>query len=302
MPLSKANMRGFTRSLTRGLDQQVGEDVYMSETSDYFSRAETLGGSFDLTGVNATYTETYVKKSTDALVRYLNNKPNGLFGSYGGASSDIWGLLDEVYLLSGVTFSGFTAKLKYKSGGDAELTNTAFTASQYIAAGSSAGLKSTGNMYLTAGLTWADFDADSFSFFGYPTEFPTNNGGQGPLIAFKANTHELYQAAGQWFFEPDYDDIRGGTGIGFGVATKTSASACAGYANGSLVASQTPNQTDPASGTVMYMLCRGPASFLNNARTPLLGVGKGLTSDQVAYLSWCINAWATRIGFNTYNN
>jgi hypothetical protein len=131
--------------------------TYDADAIDYFARAEALGGSFDLTAVNAAYNELYVKSAISNFVA--------------GCKSDaIWTKITEFYLLSGVTFSGVLAKLKHA--GTAAITNTGpFVSGDYLAAGSGAGLKSNGSTkYLDTGLSILSVNKSSFGMHAYVSE------------------------------------------------------------------------------------------------------------------------------------
>lgn len=99
-------------------------------------------GAIDNVSVKRTsyssYTESYVKSAINDFI--VTCKLNGT-----------WEKLTEVYLLTGVTFGGLMAKLKYDS--VATLTNNGFVSGDYLAAGSGAGLKGDGSSYLEGTLT-----------------------------------------------------------------------------------------------------------------------------------------------------
>lgn len=98
----------------------------------YFAAVEAAGGSFDLTGVSATYTTSYVKKAHSDLFAGL--KADGL-----------WTKVTELYLLSGKTYAGMAVKAK----GSGTLTLTNFVSGDYVSAGSGAGLNSGGTKHFS---------------------------------------------------------------------------------------------------------------------------------------------------------
>jgi len=138
-------------------------NVYDPAALDYFTRAEALGGSFDQSAINATYTEAYVKTAISNCVAGLK-------------SDGVWDSITELYLLSGVSFGGLMAKLKYAS--VPTLTNNNFVAGDYIAVGAGAGLKGDGSTkYLDT--LYPQTSVDDLSLSAYQTERPTED-------AFKA--------------------------------------------------------------------------------------------------------------------
>lgn len=124
-PIAKPIWQPLGRPLTRN-GVSAGSGVsYDSDAQDYFNRAEALGGSFDLSSINGTYTEDYIKAAINTFVVGLK-------------SDSLWTKLLEIYLTSCVTFDGVLAKLKYQS--NAVCLNTNFVSGHYLAAGAAAGL------------------------------------------------------------------------------------------------------------------------------------------------------------------
>jgi len=72
---------------------------YDSDALAYFTAFETAGGSFDQTGIDPTYTESYLKTSIDNFVA-------------GCKTDGVWDKMTEAYLMAGGTFAGLTTKLK----------------------------------------------------------------------------------------------------------------------------------------------------------------------------------------------
>jgi hypothetical protein len=141
-----------------GLESYVGprrSAALDGDAIDYFGRAEALGGSFDLTTIDATYTESYVKTAISDMIAGL--KADG-----------VWSKITEMYLLAGVTFDGLMAKLKYDS--VATLTNNNFVSGDLLAAGSGAGLKGdASSKFLNTSATVADVAGSGVSFSSYVT-------------------------------------------------------------------------------------------------------------------------------------
>jgi hypothetical protein len=46
----------------------------------------------------------------------------------------------------------------------------------------------------------------------------------------------------------------------------------------------------------------GGSVAASDERSTFFFVSTGLTDTEAAYLSWCVNAWATAFGSNTYVN
>jgi hypothetical protein len=128
-----------------------GGGGYDTDAADYFSRAEALGGSFDIDG---TYTESVVKTAISDFVAIC--KTDGT-----------WSKITEAYLLAGVDFSGLMAKLKYDT--TATLTNNGFVSGDYQAVSSGAGLTGDGSIYLGTSLVDNTLSANDKSFGIYLT-------------------------------------------------------------------------------------------------------------------------------------
>ena len=65
-------MRSAVRSTIRSLIESASRSSagpYDIDAQSYFARAEALGGSFDLTGINGTYTAAYVKNAINEFVK-----------------------------------------------------------------------------------------------------------------------------------------------------------------------------------------------------------------------------------------
>jgi PKD repeat protein len=116
----------------------VTVSMFDVDAAAYFNRAEALGGSFDLSTINAAYTATYIKNSINNLIAGIKADGN-------------WPLVKEFYLFSGVTFAGLMAKVKYTT--TPALTNNGFTVANFIAAGSGAGLVGNASNYLSGTMT-----------------------------------------------------------------------------------------------------------------------------------------------------
>ena len=114
----------------------TGEPSYDTDAAAYFDAVETAGGSFDLSAIDGTYTESYVKTAHSDF--YAGLKTDGL-----------WDKLTEFYLLVGKTFDGLTVKGK----GTGTLTNNNFVSGDLLAAGAGAGLTGDGtSKYIQTGL------------------------------------------------------------------------------------------------------------------------------------------------------
>lgn len=178
--------RSLARSLARPAARPAtigggggGAAGYDTDAIDYFTRAEALGGSFDLSGISGTYTDSYVKTAISDFVT-------------GCKTDSIWTKITEAYLLSGVTFAGVLAKLKHA--GTATLTNVNFVSGDYLAAGSGAGLKSNGTTkYLDTGLSILSVNKSSFGMHAHVSELAsTLSMMMGSSYTATGNTDRLY--------------------------------------------------------------------------------------------------------------
>jgi hypothetical protein len=263
-----------------------------AEASDYFLRAEALGGVFDQSHIDPAYHASYVKQNISYMIAGLK-------------ADAVWSKITEMYLLTGVTFGGLMAKLKYDT--TATLTNNNFVTGDYLAAGSGAGLKSDGSTkYLKGGISQIEIPARNSHLSTYNTQFSTGVVYMGSESALDIDRLAIYAAATSLF----YSDLTGATSIstitgshvGHMVGTIESQESL--YENGSLIKQEAVGgtaRTPQAIDTYLFAMNRnGVAAFLANFRSCCFSVGLGLTDTDAANLSTRTNALMTALGANVY--
>jgi hypothetical protein len=252
------------------------------DASDYFARAEALGGSFDQTAINAAYTESYTKRAISNMITGL--KRDG-----------VWDKITELYLLAGVSFDGLMAKVKHA--GTAALTNNNFVVSDYLAAGTGAGLKGGTSRGLSS-LSMTTSNDMHLSI--YVTARPTNNNSY-ELGVFASNSGVIIKSeaigsgSGMW--------INGTTlfassvrtpffliGVSRGVNNHQT------YANGLTYVSSTASASTSTAGTLRLF----NAFSTSTARMTMASVGVSLTNADAAALSTHVNSLMTALGCNVY--
>jgi surface protein len=269
-------------------------DAYTSEATDYFTRAETLGGSFDQTAIDTEFTENYVKNAINTLIASLK-------------SDGVWDKITELYLLCGVTFDGILAKLKY--GSVATLTNNNFVSGDLLAAGSGAGLqgdKSTKYLDANAGST----NTADASYFAYVTargtavrrllgRYESADISEGHMIfdgltyyGFDCPTHSTDTGSS------DCRVTGGNSAPAFVCGTSRSLTDRELYINGVSVGTDTTAAS--ASTNSDTLECFRASSSPTDARQAILGYGTGLTDTDALNLSNRVNAFVTAIGANVY--
>lgn len=270
-----------------------GGVTYDAAALDYFTRAEGLGGSFDLTGISGTYTESYTKAAIDAFVK-------------GCKADGVWGKLTEVYLLAGVTYAGVLAKLKHA--GTATLTNTNFVTGDYAAAGNPGGLYGGDlNKRLDTGLNWSSINGNNFSFGVYITQVAASpatqrfiqDDGNGLFFESGSTTRTIW---GLPNIDARIDTAAASNGTGFHLGVRRGVNDVEAYING------TSFQADTASASYTTLsralkLWDGTSSATRLRRVPFACLSSGLTGlndTDAANLSTRVNALMTAIGANVY--
>ena len=290
------------------------------DAQDYFDRAEALGGTFDATSVDPIYTEQYNKTITNALVKALKGNPDEL-GALTTAlpgnitASNLWAnKITEIYLFGGVSFNGLMTKLKYKT--EQILINSGFNSSDYIPVGNTAGLYGDGlNMLFTDPIVAVAHNL----FFGiYITSEYESEAFRTPIGIRRGNS--IYSLTprfddneeigvnfagtwlGQWPAQP-VGFLTGGIFVGLLSYHKNGQDFVFSFG---LPTAFTGNERIGIFGQAFDNFGADP-SFLTpdsqlNASSVLAYYGLGLNTTENAYLSWCVNAWATLLGANTYTN
>jgi hypothetical protein len=258
---------------------------YDAAAQDYFTRAEALGGSFNQSGINATYTAAYVKNAINVFV-------------LGCKTDSIWTKLTEVYLLAGVSFGGILAKLKYTS--VATLTNTNFVTGNYLAAGSGAGIlgantKFLGTSYITP--TIVGYGLSAYSTAAIVSGFATawfSDGVVADRIAVPAyRTDKMsyeFTGYGVTFLNGTVDN-----GQGFYTATRASTTSLIAYKNGVQNATNTTSSTGTNAGPLKIF-----DGGTNGLRTSMAIAHEHLTAGQALNLSTRVNTLMTALGTNVY--
>lgn len=277
---------------------------------DYFSRAEALGGSFDQTAINASYTEAYCKGAISDCIAGLK-------------TDAVWSKITELYLMGFVSFAGLMAKVKHA--GTATLTNTNFASGDYLAAGSGAGLKgNAANKRLSTGLVVSDHLSagdGSLGIYAEDMETAVTKGFIGVADAPTATAPHalLLQDTGSrrgviagHYSNPNTIFITAASPVAsaFEIISRTSTTDSRFYRNGTQSGSTNTNtSTDVADGMIGLFSLRygtgtseGSYSFGNYSamRAKVGFVGAGITDTEAANISSRINTLMTAIGANVY--
>jgi len=251
---------------------------------DYFARAEALGGSFDQTAINATYTEDYVKDAIEAFIQGLK-------------SDGVWDKLTEVYLLCGVSWDGITAKLKYLS--TPTLSNSGVLEGNYVAAGIGAGPGVYSSQHFNTGFFDTSLDPDDVSVSGYLTTAVNGNpvtfvGNLNISVGRLASDHQNRRAAR--FFT---SEIAGSWIVvrqRYRLLSCTSNTLRRYYENGIQEGSDSTNSHSNVFGgdeiTIGDLERGNSCSFAH--------IGLGLTDTEALNLSSRVNALMVALGCNTY--
>jgi len=300
--------------------------TYAAESLAYFSSVEAVDAdAFDLSATNATATTSYTKAGHDELIKVLKGETTTRFtgtSSIGGDSFgpqptpvDLWstGKITEAYVLAGVK-SVAAAAIKLK--GTGSLTNNNFLDGDITPLGANAGMTGDGSSkYLDTGLNDNTLSADDKSFGGYTTAFGGASAVMGvgrASAAVSDNDLWLYfivdstnwgarlpaDTAGITSFSPS-------TATGLLVASRRGTNDAEVYVNS--VSRGTDTSTTGAANAAFnwHLLATnlgGSVGEYGNHTLAFAHIGTGLTDTEAAYLSWCVNAWMTYFGANTYVN
>ena len=291
-----ANRSGIESVLSNTITTALSyPSAYDSDAQAYFTAVETAGGSFDLSGIDPTYTESYVKTAHSNF--YAGLKADGL-----------WGKLTEFYLLAGKTFGGLTVKGK----GTGSLTNNNFVSGDWLGAGSGAGLTGNGSSkYLDTGLLDSSLSADDKSFGVYVTlggadsyqglmmaESGTDSWG---VIGTPTGDNNTRQAR-----IPNSDaPVYGTSGVQTGLFTgsRRGVNDVEVYENGLSVATDTSTASATNATVSYYLFSRnddGVSELFSNATLTFAHAGTGLTDTDASNLSTRVNTLMTSLGCNVY--
>ena len=250
----------------------------------YIAAVEAAGGSFDLTAINADYTESAVKQAHQDL--------------FAGLKVDlVWDDIEELYLFTGKTWG--TTAINVKAKGTGTLTNNNFVIGDYLAAGINAGVAGGNNKSFATGATLAS--GTNTSLGAYATVH--GNAGDYILSTLEGGRHSLRLAptTALWaYYLGAIAQITTDNGsAGYFLATRRSSSFSAGYKNGSEIVSDTVQRTIETPGSFSLMQAGNNTSFFTGTITAA-HIGNGLSDTQVADLSTRLNAFMTALGCNVY--
>lgn len=269
--------RPISRSFHRSIQRPLVRDQIDPDAAAYFAAVEGAGGSFDLTGVDPTYSEGYTKTVWNTSIKAAK----GSNATLNPASLDIWSKMVEWNAHSGVTQAGSLQQIKTPGGSLTDLGVASFNP-----AGSSAGTGGT----LDAAATGADIGTDCFIWV-YITDPHTFGSGRVILRPGTVGYPVIFaQTAG---------DIRGGYATPGTQPTFANATGLMvvntlniwsnGAKGGALTGTLTPS-SDP------FKILQN-----SNARVAMSGCGSPKLSDaEMAVFTSVMNYVATSFGYNKF--
>lgn len=291
-------MSGLVRSLSRDLAVNLGRLLpdriptveFDSDAISYFDAVEAAGGSFDLTAVDPTYTDSYVKDAHNNF--YAGIKNDGL-----------WDKLTEFYFFVGKTFDGITVKGK----GTGSLTNNNFISSDLIVAGTGAGLKGNGiNKNIGTSLFGIVQIPISIGFYRTTTELTNFAAGMG-VATQNPNFTDLIlgqiTSGTRYLISNTAPITAGNEQPAFIIGTSRSSSDHEFYRNGASLASSTQTVsvlTRNVQLNVFSARQSGEALTFSNSAQTFAFLGTGLTDNDAANLSTRVNTLMTALGCNVY--
>lgn len=271
---------------------------------DFFARAEGKGGSFDLSGVVASYTESYVKSQWDWMFKQLR-----AYEFIGGSNP----LIKELHALGGLTFGGILAKPIYLTNDSLIDTTGNFGAGDLTAAGAAMGLVGNGvNKYLDSTLLDSALDPNDISFGCYITAATTTtfdyyigvrDDGTSSVIRGISSSNPLTTMG---YMAPSSDatiSVALANDTGMHITSRRGANDVEAYRNGSSVGTDTASASSDSIGHNYYLFARnqaGTANAVADGRMSLAFFGRGLTTPQAQRLSLIFNTFMKSLGGNTY--
>ena len=263
----------------------MGGPSYDTDAAAYFSAVETAGGSFDLTAIDGTYTESYVKTAHSDF--YAGLKTDGL-----------WSKLTEFYLLVGKTFDGLTVKGK----GTGTLTNNNFVSGDLLAAGAGAGLTGDGSSKILDTNSVSGGTQNDSSLSAYGTKSDTNQEGS-PAIAIATDdasapsrltefNNSIYLRINQ-----SSSDISLGVFPAYFIGSRVSSNSVKTYRNGLNIVSSSVLSTTPSTNNIILF---GTSYSASNATLTFAHIGTGLTDTDAENLSLRVNKLMYDLGCSTY--
>jgi hypothetical protein len=287
------SLKYYNKIKTNDFLQKASSYGYDSDAYSYFARVESIGGSFNLTSINSSYTASYIKSSINAFV-------------IGCKTDNIWSKLTEIYLLSGVSFNGLFTKLKFSL--TPSLSNNGFVGSDFVIGGSGAGLVGNGstkriacginrtdthNISLSAYVTFPQTNTINAGYIGASTAAPAGSflgrGINGGSDAF-SNGEGTSQYASQISASRN----------GFFVGSSRSQTDRQLYRNGSSIATNTVSAPNSTQTLEFSLFSFNGTTNVSNARLSFAHIGTGLTTQESVSLSSRVNTLMTSIGANVY--
>jgi hypothetical protein len=299
LPSKLSTLRIYNRALsqaeiTQNFNATKGRFgmVLDPDATNYFSHAEALGGSFDQSAINPTYSEAYVKNAISDMIVGLK-------------ADAVWDKLIELYLMAGVTFDGLMAKVKHA--GTATLTNTSnnFVAADYIAAGSGAGLKGNGsNKTLTTTKTHGTLGSMGI----YRTVRETSGGapiGEDDGAGSNRLFMDSFGAGGATrYYYGGTVGVNGNTDNGFLAVSRVSSTSLRAYRNTVVAGANGSGITLRSNATTSIgLFCKAfPGSLQNqcNLRMSFAYVAEPLDDTEALNLSARVNTLMTALGCNVF--
>ena len=266
--------------------------AYDADAVDYFSRAEALGGSFDQSGINANYTESYVKTAISDMIVGLK-------------ADAVWSEIIELYLMTAVTFGGLMAKVKHA--GTATLTNNLnnFVSADYIAAGAGAGLKGNGSSkYLTTTKTHAALGSLGVYRTAKETSASAFIGEADNVSANRFQMDSFGTGGATRYYYGSTVVVNGNTDNGFLAVSRASSTSLRAYRNTVVAGSNGSSITPTANATssiALFARFQG-VSIQNqsNLRMSFAYVAQPLNDTQALNLSARVNTLMTALGCNVF--
>jgi hypothetical protein len=274
---------------------------YDPDAADYFTRAEALGGSFNLSTVNATYTESYTKNAWNTF--FAGVRAAGLRTGTSG-STTTGGVIHEGYALHGVTYAGLPAKLWYVS--NPVVTLVGFTSGNYVAAGAGGGLNNAVAARIDTNYSQANIAARNSHLCCYVPSWVSGalmgsesaaNVNQLMITALSSTVAAYRDSASTSGVSPTIANL---TGLHIGTALTNFRY----YRNGSLASSASFGATPrmpSAFNTFLFGINRAGAAALQGSQRPIYtSQGAGLTEAQALAYGVLINQLATAFGVNSF--
>lgn len=257
--------------------------AYDADAQAWFDAVEALSGSFDLSALNASYTESYTKQAWSDRITTLK------------ATSGAWEAATEVIPLIGVTYHNSGGFRKLKDAGTATVTNSGFLSTDYVAAGTGAGLTGDGTSYLDSGYWFPNFTDDDLhlgTFFASNPSNVSNLNSIGAQNSIPGNAFTLGNNGTTSFRSnlPNTDAaINAGTlGASYLLGSRRGVDDAEAYVNG--VSIGTDNTTASFSNSAiplnLYLFARNlegtGATGISSATLSGAHYGSGLTTPQAA--------------------